>query len=170
MRMRMDFWTRLLRSCWHRRRANYLKTNAGSSSRGLISASHAWRSTAFLAACQTRRDHLRVLRASAIICVKTLLVLQHLKAANAGRDRARTQPAQAAAGAGLNRSGSLCRGASTSRREPRLRLGGPVWQVPACPMEPAQASAKFRRDVLVHRFRETNPLCGIPITLPHVVG
>jgi hypothetical protein len=41
------------------------------------------------------------LRASAIICVKTLLVLQHLKAGNVGRDRARTQPAQAAAGAGL---------------------------------------------------------------------
>ena len=97
----MDFWTRLLRSCRQMRRAHYLKTNAGGSSRGLISASHARRSTAFLAACQTRRDHLRVLRASAFICVKTLLVLQHLKTGNAGRDRARTQPAQAAAGAGL---------------------------------------------------------------------
>ena len=48
-----------------------------------------------------RRDHLRVLRASAFICVKTFLVLQHHKAGNAGRDRARTQPAQAAAGARL---------------------------------------------------------------------
>ena len=143
----MDFWTRLLRSCWQMRRANYLKTNAGSSSRGLISASRAWRSTAFLAACQTLRHHLRVLRASAFICVKTLLVLQHLKTGNAGRDRARTQPVQAAVGAGLNRSGSSCRGASTSRREPRLRLDGRDW------MEQAQASAKFRRDVLARPRR-----------------
>jgi len=63
------------------RRANYLKTNAGSSSHGLISASRAWRSNVFLAAGQTRWDYLRVLRASALICVKTLLVWPRDKAA-----------------------------------------------------------------------------------------
>ena len=42
---------------------------------------------------------------------------------------------------------------STPRRNRRLYSDGLDWQVPAWPMEPAQASAKFRRDVLARPRR-----------------
>jgi hypothetical protein len=64
---------------------------------------------------------LGVLRASAFICVKTLLVLPRNKGGRAGRDRA--QPPRAAAGAGLNRSESLCRGAGLPAGSDSVRMG-----------------------------------------------
>ena len=171
MRMGMDLWTRLLRSCWQMRRANYLKTNAGGSSRGLISASRAWRSTAFLAACQTRQDHLRVLRASAFICVKTFLSCSTSRLATwAETVRERSLPRPQPVRGSIDRHHCAGVPARPAGRRDAVRMDqigrfqlGPRnppsrWKVPACGTTPAHGGSDR---LLLGLIPRPEPHCNI---------